>query len=198
MEGTPASPRLCNVDTNKTLQVGNSTSSHVEAPLWSYKLGLEQGRMPTDPRTALGRCAALGISGPSFDGTYLSWQTSGAGAGTISPASISSYPYLPTSIAGLTAGAIQAHLPTYTLTCSPVPTFPPPTFSPSPPASVSIGNGWFDSNDQALSPTEVSGCSYLNVWDAVSSAVPAALCPATATATDGGAGPVATPAVRRA
>ncbi|KIM55421.1 glycoside hydrolase family 5 protein [Scleroderma citrinum Foug A] len=182
-----------------TWKVGNSTSGYVEAPLWSYKLGLELGWIPTDPRTALGTCAALGVSGTPFDGTYLSWQTGGAGAGTISPASVSSYSqYPPTSISGLTAGATQSNLPTYTLTGSPVPTLPPPTFSPQPPASVSIGNGWHDVNDQALSPTEVSGCSYPNAWDAVSSPVPAAPCPATATASNGGAGPVATPAARRA
>ncbi|KAL4079041.1 glycoside hydrolase family 5 protein [Scleroderma citrinum] len=182
-----------------TWKVGNSTSGYVEAPLWSYKLGLEQGWMPKDPRTAIGTCAALGVSGPAFDGTYLSWQTGGAGAGTIAASSVSEYiQYPPTSIAGLTAGAIQTNLPTYTLTGSPVPTLPPPTFSPQPPSSVSIGNGWYDANDQALSPTEVAGCSYPNAWDAVSSPVPAAPCPATATAINGGAGPAATPAARRA
>ncbi|KAG6333841.1 hypothetical protein ID866_5246 [Astraeus odoratus] len=181
-----------------TWKIGNSsTTNTVEAPLWSYQLGLQQGWIAKDPRTATGTCAALDVPESPFDGTYLSWQTGGAGAGTIVPSSVSSYSqYPPTSISGLTAGANQAHLPTYTPTGSPVPTLPPPTFSPQPPSSVTIGNGWYDSNDQALSPTEVAGCSYPDAWDAVSSPVPAAACPSTATATGGGAGIIVTPAAR--
>ncbi|KAI6043526.1 glycoside hydrolase family 5 protein [Pisolithus marmoratus] len=179
-----------------TWKVGNSsTTNTVQAPLWTYKLGLEQGWIPKDPRTALGTCAALGVSGPIFSGTFQSWQTGGAGAGTIAPASVSSYSqYPPTSISGLTAGAIQTYLPTYTPTGSPIPTLSPPTFSPKPPSSVSIGNGWYDGSDQGLSPTEVAGCSYPNAWDAVSSPMPTALCPSTATSTGGGAGITVTPA----
>lgn len=179
-----------------TWKIGNSsTTNTVESPLWSYKLGLERGWIPKDPRTAVGTCAALGVSGPIFDGTFQSWQTGGAGAGTIAPSSVSSYgQYPPTSINGLTAGAIQSYLPTYTPTGSPIPTLPPPTFSPKPPSSVSIGNGWYDEDDQALSPTEVAGCSYPSAWDAVSSPMPTAFCPPTATSSGGGAGIVVTPA----
>lgn len=179
-----------------TWKIGNSsTTNTVQSPLWSYKLGFERGWIPQDPRTAVGTCAALGVSGPIFDGTFQSWQTGGAGAGTIAPSSVSSYSqYPPTSINGLTAGAIQAYLPTYTPTGSPIPTLPPPTFSPKPPSSASIGNGWYDESDQALSPTEVAGCSYPSAWDAVSSPMPTAVCPSTATLTGGGAGIVVTPA----
>ncbi|KIJ11889.1 glucan 1,3-beta-glucosidase [Paxillus involutus ATCC 200175] len=161
-----------------TWKIGNSsTTNTVESPLWSYQLGLQNGWMPTDPRTALGVCEALGTPEEPFNGQYSAWQTGGAGAGTIAAASIATYgQYPPASISGLIPGANQALLPTYTST-SVIPTLPPPTFTPSPPASVSLGNGWFDSGDTGLAPTEVQGCTYPSAWDAVSSPMPTALCP---------------------
>ncbi|KAI0323600.1 glycoside hydrolase [Cubamyces sp. BRFM 1775] len=48
-----------------TWKIGNSTSTGtVRAPLWSYQLGLEQGWMPADPRTALSKCESLGADLP--------------------------------------------------------------------------------------------------------------------------------------
>lgn len=172
-----------------TWKVGNSsTTNSVQSPLWSYQLGLQSGWIPTDPRTAAGTCAALGVAGSPFDGVYSAYQTGGPGAGTIVASSISSYgQYPPTSINGLPSGATQSLLPTYTST-SAVPTLPPPTFSPSPSPSVSAGNGWFDSGDTGLAPTQVQGCTYPNAWDAVSSPMPTALCPSST----GGATPVTT------
>ncbi|KAF8132038.1 glycoside hydrolase family 5 protein [Boletus edulis] len=159
-----------------TWKVGNSsTTNTVEAPLWSYQLGLQGGWIPTDPRTALGTCAALGVSPQPFNGQYASWQTGGAGAGTIAATSLAMYgQYPPASINGVASGANQALLPTYTST-SPIPTLPPPSFSPTP--TVSVGDGWYDSADTGLAPTQVQGCSYPDAWDAVSSAVPTTLCP---------------------
>ncbi|KAG1804107.1 glycoside hydrolase family 5 protein [Suillus subaureus] len=167
-----------------TWKIGNSsTTNSVQSPLWSYQLGLQNGWIPTDPRTAVGTCAALGVTGPQFDGVYEAYQTGGPGAGTIVASSVTSYgQYPPTPINGLTVGAIQSLLPTYTST-SAVPTLPPPTFSPSPSPSVSAGNGWFDSGDTGLAPTQVQGCTYPNAWDAVSSAMPTALCPSTGVVT---------------
>ncbi|KIJ63488.1 glycoside hydrolase family 5 protein [Hydnomerulius pinastri MD-312] len=175
-----------------TWKIGNSSTTNVvESPLWSYQLGLQQGWMPTDPRTAVGTCAALGVTGQPFNGQYDSWQTGGAGAGTIAPSLIQSYSqYPPPGMSGLPAGANQALMPTYTST-SAIPTLPPPTFSPSPPKTVSLGNGWFDSADTGLAPTAVQGCSYPDAWDAVGSAMPTALCPS---ATGAAAAPVLTPA----
>lgn len=138
--------------------------------------------MPTDPRMATGTCAALGVTARQFDGVYQPYQTGGPGAGTINPVLVSSYgQYPPTSINGLTAGAIQSFLPTYTST-SAIPTLPPPTFAPSPPSSVIIGNGWFDLSDTSLAATEVAGCTYPDAWDAISVPVPTALCPLAASA----------------
>ena len=43
-----------------TPQIGNdSVTGTVQAPLWSYKLGLENGWMPKDPREAVGKCAVV-------------------------------------------------------------------------------------------------------------------------------------------
>ncbi|KAG1870210.1 glycoside hydrolase family 5 protein [Suillus subalutaceus] len=167
-----------------TWKIGNSsTTNSVQSPLWSYQLGLQNGWIPTDPRTAVGTCAALGVIGPQFDGVYQAYQTGGPGAGTIVASEVTSYgQFPPTPINGLPLGAIQSLLPTYTST-SAVATLPPPTFSPSPSPSVSAGNGWFDSGDTGLAPTQVQGCTYPNAWDAVSSAMPTALCPSTGGAT---------------
>jgi glucan 1,3-beta-glucosidase len=150
--------------------------------LWSYQLGLQQGWVPTDPRIAAGTCAALGVAAQQFDGVYQPYQTGGPGAGTIDPASVSSYgQYPPTSINGLTAGATQSLLPTYTSTRA-IPKLPPPTFTPNPPSSVTIGNGWFDASDTGLAAAEVAGCTYPDAWDAVSATMPTAVCPPTASA----------------
>ena len=57
------------------LQIGNdSVTGTVQAPLWSYQLGLEGGWIPPDPRKALGTCAALGVNTPQFNGSFQSWQ----------------------------------------------------------------------------------------------------------------------------
>ena len=51
--------------------------------MWSYKLGLENGWMPLDPRDAVGTCDTLGVQfNQPFPGDYPSWQTGGSGAGS--------------------------------------------------------------------------------------------------------------------
>ena len=154
-----------------TWKIGPSQSGAIESPQWSYQLGLEQGWIPKDPRTAVGTCDSLGVSGPIFNGTFAPWQTGGAGAGTIAPSSVSEFGhYPPSSINGLTLGAIQSLLPTYTST-SAVPTLPAPT------SLRTNGGSWYDKSDTALAPTEVAGCSYpWDAWDATSTTMPTALC----------------------
>ncbi|KAF7977045.1 hypothetical protein HWV62_4814 [Athelia sp. TMB] len=154
-----------------TWKVGNSTAGIVESPLWSYQLGLQEGWIPTDPRMAVGKCAALGVSGSNFDGTYLPWQTGGAGAGTIAATWSSSYGvYPPATISN--AGAPATKLPQYTSTGT-VGTLPPPTLTASA-TTVSAGNGWFDASDTAPGVTAIAGCTYPDAWSAVSAAVPTA------------------------
>ncbi|KAF9461827.1 glycoside hydrolase superfamily [Collybia nuda] len=154
-----------------TWKIGNSTAGIVEAPLWSYQLGLRNGWMPQDPRTAMGVCESLGASGRAFDGKFKSWQTGGAGAGTIAPSLTSQFPWPPPSISN--AGAPGSLLPVYTPTGAVV-TLAPPTLTPSPSKSVDVGNGWFNAKDTASAPTPIAGCTYPDAWDAIGVAVPRA------------------------
>lgn len=161
-------------------QVGNSTAGHVEAPLWSYQLGLENGWMPTDPRQAVGACAAAGVTAVQFDGTYTPWQTGGAGAGTIAAVDIAAYgQWPPTSLNGFADPTDATLLPTYTAT-GPVATLPPPTFTPAPTPAVDVGDGWFDAADNGGGITVVAGCSYPNAWSATSIPIPTACATAAA------------------
>ena len=148
-------------------QIGPMANGSIRAPLWSYRLGLENGWMPTDPRKSQGKCAALGVNS-QFSGTYLPWQTGGDGAGSI-PASVSAlYPWPPATISN---GGAPAVLPQYTPTGS-ISTLPPPTFTAT---KVSI-NGWHDSSDTVLAPTPISGCSYPNAWASENGGVAVAGC----------------------
>ncbi|KAG6917252.1 hypothetical protein DXG01_003284 [Tephrocybe rancida] len=154
-----------------TWKIGNSTAGIVESPLWSYQLGLRNGWIPKDPRTALGTCAALGVSGPSFDGTFEPWQTGGAGAGTIAATSTAIYPWPPATISN--AGVPGNQLPTYTPTGT-VATLAPPTLTASATKSIDVGNGWYDAQDTTGAPTPIAGCTYPpDAWDALDVAVPA-------------------------
>ena len=75
-----------------TWKIGNSTTTNsVQAPLWSYQLGLENGWMPADPRQALGKCASLGATSAPFDGTYQASRAGGAGAGKIAPSATANW-----------------------------------------------------------------------------------------------------------
>ncbi|KAI0653825.1 glycoside hydrolase [Cubamyces menziesii] len=156
-----------------TWKIGNSSSTGtVRAPLWSYQLGLEQGWMPTDPRTALGKCESLGANLAPFDGTYQSWMTGGAGAGTIAPSATQGLAWPPAQLTDIPA-ASMASLPQYTATAT-IATLPPPSFSPSP--TVSVGNGWFDASDNTPAVTAIAGCTYPDAWDAEDAQIPVSGC----------------------
>ncbi|KAF8173134.1 glycoside hydrolase superfamily [Mycena galopus ATCC 62051] len=160
-----------------TWKIGNATDGVVHSPLWSYQLGLQGGWIPTDPRTALGTCAALNDSGATFDGTFSAWQTGGAGAGTIAAAATAQFGVWP-PLTISDANGPATLLPTYTPTGS-VPTLvytTPSAATGTATASASAGNGWFDSADAAPAMIAVAGCAYPDAWGAVSSPVPVALC----------------------
>ncbi|KAI0262189.1 glycoside hydrolase superfamily [Gloeopeniophorella convolvens] len=157
-----------------TWKIGNSsTSGTVEAPLWSYQLGLENGWMPLDPRASVGKCQALGANQVPFAGTYSAWQTGGAGAGTIDPVVSASFAQWPPATISDVDGVLYAALPTYTPTAA-ISTLPPAQLTPS----VSQGDGWFDPQDTASAMTTVAGCSYPNAWDSDGVVTPTAACPA--------------------
>ncbi|KII89223.1 glycoside hydrolase family 5 protein, partial [Plicaturopsis crispa FD-325 SS-3] len=152
-----------------TWKIGNSSiTGKVESPAWSYQLGLENGWMPKDPRSAYGQC---GNKNP-WSGPLKSYQTGGSGAGNI-PASVSSSLAWPP--ATLSNGGPVSALPTYTPTGTVV-TLPGPTFTNSKSQTISAGSGWQNSGDTAGFMTPVATCSYLDPWVAASVSPPSPLC----------------------
>lgn len=126
--------------------------------------------MPTDPRQATGKCAAIGSkASEQFNGQFKSWQTGGAGAGTISASAASSAAWPPATISNADGDA--ADLPMYTSTGEIV-TLPPATLTATPTQSVSIGDGWYDSSDTGGGVTVIQGCNYPPAWSAVGAAAP--------------------------
>jgi len=164
-----------------TWKIGaSSVSGVVESPQWSYSLGLQNGWMPTDPRTASGVCADKGIWSPPLQ----PWQTGGTGAGQI-PASVSAeYAWPPATIS---EGGALAKLPSYTPTGT-IATLPPPTFTVKSGKSVDAGNGWNNPSDNAGEMVGIPTCSYLDPWIG-SATPPSPLC---------NSGVTQTPAIARA
>lgn len=158
-----------------TWKIGNSTHlGYDSSPFWHYKRGLEQGWVPSDPRSAAGTCASLGIGGGVFKGVFPASAT-GGGPNTIAADQVSSYGSFPPASMGpspsFTAQQI-AVFPTFTPTGSPV------TLRQAAMATgVVVGNGWHDPQDTAGAYTTVSGCSYPDYYNATAaSLVPTAAC----------------------
>ncbi|RDX49667.1 glycoside hydrolase [Lentinus brumalis] len=145
-----------------TWKVGNSSvTGKVEAPFWSYKLGLDNGWIPSDPRDTLGTCASLGYPQDlPWNGTYQSWQTGGSGAGTIASTALASFSQYPPPSLSNVNGADPTQLPMYTAT-SVVPTLSTPVFAS---ATVTEGDGWADAADTSLAVVQVAGCVYPDAW----------------------------------
>ncbi|KAJ6550142.1 glycoside hydrolase family 5 protein [Mycena capillaripes] len=160
-----------------TWKVGNSTAGKVEAPHWSYSLGLQNGWMPKDPRDAVGQC---GNTAP-FKGPLSAWQTDGAGAGAIPTDVQAALVWPPPSIAF--AGSVTSPaslLPTYTPSGTSI-TLPGPKITPasgeqSASGSVDVGNGWVNPSDSAGMMVPIVGCNYLDPWIGSSVSPPSPLC----------------------
>ncbi|KDQ16328.1 glycoside hydrolase family 5 protein [Botryobasidium botryosum FD-172 SS1] len=157
-----------------TWKIGNSSvSGKVESPLWSYQLGLQNGWMPADPRSASGLCASQGVTA-TFTGTLQPWQTGGASAGTLNAASSAAYSQWPP--ASLSSIANAAVLPTYTPTGTLI-TLAVPTFTkPGSKETIDAGTGWNNKADTQGMMVAVQGCTYPDAWNAQSVAVPVAAC----------------------
>ncbi|KZS99132.1 glycoside hydrolase [Sistotremastrum niveocremeum HHB9708] len=164
-----------------TWKIGNSTvTGKVESPFWSYQLGLQQGWIPTDPRSAVGTCQKLGHSADQFQPPLQSWQTGGAGAGNI-PASVQhAIQWPPTTMSFATDVTL---LPSYTPT-GVNPTLPGPTFTPTPSATVTAtttvdpGSGWANPQDTQGAYVEITGCTYPDPWGGLLVPIPNAPCAA--------------------
>ncbi|KAF8322656.1 glycoside hydrolase [Clavulina sp. PMI_390] len=154
-----------------TWKIGNSsTSGVVEAPMWSYSLGLQEGWMPADPRDSVGTC---GNSDP-WDGTYPgAYVTGGKGAGTVAATFVSQYSDWPPQ--SLTSVDDVAYAPTYTPTGA-IPTLTPPTYTMGDGSTTTGGNGWFNSADTASLMVNISGCSYPDAWAQTQIPLPSTTC----------------------
>ncbi|KZT68170.1 glycoside hydrolase family 5 protein [Daedalea quercina L-15889] len=155
-----------------TWKIGNSTvTGKVEAPQWSYQLGLQGGWMPTDPRQADGVCTPTA----EFDAPLSAWQTGGQGAGNTAGSAAAQYPWPPATISNPGFVSAAADLPTYTPTGGQV-TLAAPTFTAaSTTVSASVGSGWENAKDTVQKYTAIQTCEYLFPWVGPT-APPAPLC----------------------
>ncbi|KAF8195623.1 glycoside hydrolase family 5 protein [Mycena galopus ATCC 62051] len=155
-----------------TWKVGPNGAGVIGSPLWSYQLGLRNGWIPRDPRTAVGKCAALGLAPDPFNGTYAEWAT-GAVTSTIAASSSASFPWPPTTISN--AVVPLTLLPTYTSTGSII-TLPPGTFTAAPSSVTASVDGWFDTQDTGGGVTTVAGCTYPDEYNGIFTTTPTAPC----------------------
>lgn len=150
-----------------TWKIGaSSVSGQIEAPFWSYSLGLQEGWMPTDPRLSEGVCGGVSPAGeltPDQLGAPGSWQG-------WSESVIAANPWPPTTLQP--SGYAATALPQYTQSASAI-TLGMPTFTAAS-KTVSAGDGWFDAADQVPMFTPVASCTYPDAWDATAVAVPPA------------------------
>ncbi|CCA73562.1 related to EXG1-exo-beta-1,3-glucanase (I/II), major isoform [Serendipita indica DSM 11827] len=149
-----------------TWRIGESRASgKVETPFWSYKLAVQEGWAPANPRDSRGYCASIGAPANTFSGAYTPAQVGGPGAGT-AVQGLDSYPWPPTAIGGYPS---VAGLPTYTATGA-LSTLPVPTFAS---ATASVGDGWTNNADTTPMAVPVAGCTYPDPWNALTAAIPA-------------------------
>ena len=59
-----------------TWKIANSTQlGYPSSSFWHYKLGLDEGWMPKDPRSAIGFCKSLGVGGDSVSSHSSPWKS---------------------------------------------------------------------------------------------------------------------------
>ena len=172
-----------------TWKIGNSIKTGLPAnPMWSMKLGLQQGYFPKDPRLYVGTCNRV-VATPGYNvkpmptdlqfSSFPSpWMTGGAGSnGQIQSAQLASYgAWPPRSFNSL---ANIANLPRYTATGKPITmsAATPSAYPASATRTVAPGNGWYNANDTAGWYTPAPACSYTLPYSGVVQPVPTAACP---------------------
>ncbi|EAU83584.1 exo-beta-1,3-glucanase [Coprinopsis cinerea okayama7 len=140
-----------------TWKIGPTQAGRVETPMWSYKLGLENGWIPRDPRVALGKCAALGVAMAPFDGQFQPHQTGAVAQPTIPADYAATYPWPPLEIDG--AQLPIESLPRYT-SVGPAITLPVPTYTGAPAEMTQDVDGWTNDADTRGAIGPVPGCNY--------------------------------------
>ncbi|KAK7044363.1 glycoside hydrolase [Favolaschia claudopus] len=166
-----------------TWKIGPASSGNIEAPHWSYSLGLQEGWMPTDPREAVGQC---GNKNP-FAGSLQSWQTGGAGAGQIPQDFLDANSWPPPFVLfpGDQTSPLNV-LPTYAPVGTPI-TMPGPQLTAAPAASgkkAASDNsnaqptpvGWTNQQDSDGMMRPVPGCFYYDPYVGTTNPPPAPLC----------------------
>ncbi|KAG8739546.1 hypothetical protein FRC10_005456 [Ceratobasidium sp. 414] len=145
-----------------TWKIGASDrTGKVNAPLWSYSLGVKGGWLPLDPRESVGVCKNTNPRSGPLKPTQTSYASQ-----TIAANVRAANQFPPASISGQ---ANVAALPTYTATGTPI-TLAPPTFTA---ATVSAGSGWVGgSGGWTGDYVPVDGCTYPDSWNAAQVAVP--------------------------
>ena len=113
--------------------------------MWSYKLGLQNGYMPTDPRQSIGKCGGQYPVKLNDDGL-------GHPNDLISETVRQRFEW-PPSIRPGNWDAVD--LPQYTQTGA-IPTLPVASLAPT--QTASAGGGWFDLSDVQPIYTPISGC----------------------------------------
>lgn len=143
-----------------TWKIGPSAvDNQVRSPFWSYKLGLENGWLPSDPREAQGVCAELGYPPTNpFDGQFQPWQTGGVGANEFAPEATATLTWPPVSLGP--SYPVAAYLPTLTPTGTHTTLAVPRVTA----ADVDPGDGWFNDEDTAALMVPVEGCEYPDAY----------------------------------
>ncbi|KAG8934183.1 hypothetical protein FRC02_010449 [Tulasnella sp. 418] len=154
-----------------TWKIGPSLESgKVEAPLWSYRLGLENGWMPTDPRQSVGVCGGANPAPP------LTPAMVGEETQQFTDALRQQFPWPPLEFPASTGqqegpSRVVSELPTYTPTGT-IPILAMPTHTmANGKVFESNADGWF-SEDKTPVYVPVQGCTYPNQWDALNVDVP--------------------------
>ena len=135
------------------------------------QLGLENGWIPTDHRSAVGTCQRLNPgSAPLATPPYT------PGLGVIVPAEVALYPWPPVEIGSppLAVATLPSYTPTgsiITLVPGPTPTLLPIGYGSMNLDGIS-GNGWNDPTDTTLFFVEKAGCTYLDPWEGLGGVAP--------------------------
>ena len=146
-----------------TWKIGDSLrTGKPTTPMWSYKLGLEQGWMPRDPlRQSDGACQAqaarIGTGIPSanqWQGWYQGWQT--GNASSFSP-NLAQYPWPPQNLAGQN---LLRYTATKSLEMLPTPTFTQTAIVSGDPHPTPTIGAWYRPSDTRPQYTTIAGCNY--------------------------------------
>lgn len=159
-----------------TWKIGNSTRTQDTVnPSWNYKLGLQEGWMPTNInevvasacKTEASSLTSITSGTTSWSGSFAAWQTGDASS---YPVNLGSNTWPPATLQTTNGGSwasmtvAASSLPSWTPTGA-IQTAPRPTYSASVSGdpTPSIG-AWFNANDQLPMYAPINGCPVLDPY----------------------------------